>query len=319
MIQDLIYDVGMHNGDDTAFYLSRGYRVVAIEANPALVDRASIRFADHIKSGRLVLTNVAIFPIAGQFDFWISSNDLWSSFDRHLASRRTATVMPIRVRCVPFGAILNEFGVPYFLKVDIEGQDHHCLEALRPDDIPRYVSWEASPRGLADLFHMRKLGYNAFKCIEQPTLRASLKHHIASDRLFNRAIKLGYNAAKWIDQCMFRASLKRHVATDRLIGRAVNRLQQVFSPDLAPTYPNRRDKESQTGGSGPFGDETDGKWQSFESITDDWLAFCRHAIRTQFGNWRVWFDFHATVNPRSTDAVQSPVSPDEAYPGHRCQ
>ena len=33
----LIYDVGMHNGDDTAYYLRRGFRVVAIEPNPALV------------------------------------------------------------------------------------------------------------------------------------------------------------------------------------------------------------------------------------------------------------------------------------------
>ncbi len=30
MIPDLIYDVGMHDGEDTAYYLARGYRVVAI-------------------------------------------------------------------------------------------------------------------------------------------------------------------------------------------------------------------------------------------------------------------------------------------------
>lgn len=35
MDRDLVYDVGMHNGDDTAFYVSQGYRVVAIEADPA--------------------------------------------------------------------------------------------------------------------------------------------------------------------------------------------------------------------------------------------------------------------------------------------
>ena len=32
----VIFDLGMHNGDDTAFYLSRGFNVVALEANPAL-------------------------------------------------------------------------------------------------------------------------------------------------------------------------------------------------------------------------------------------------------------------------------------------
>jgi FkbM family methyltransferase len=40
----LIYDVGMHNGDDTAYYLRRGFRVIAIEPNPALVATAAERF-----------------------------------------------------------------------------------------------------------------------------------------------------------------------------------------------------------------------------------------------------------------------------------
>ena len=38
MKRDLIYDIGMNNGDDTAFYLIRGYRVLAIEANPELAE-----------------------------------------------------------------------------------------------------------------------------------------------------------------------------------------------------------------------------------------------------------------------------------------
>jgi 16S rRNA A1518/A1519 N6-dimethyltransferase RsmA/KsgA/DIM1 with predicted DNA glycosylase/AP lyase activity len=32
--KDLIYDVGMHHGEDTEFYLRKGFRVVAFEADP---------------------------------------------------------------------------------------------------------------------------------------------------------------------------------------------------------------------------------------------------------------------------------------------
>jgi len=32
-----IFDVGLHKGEDTEYYLTRGFRVVAIEANPDLV------------------------------------------------------------------------------------------------------------------------------------------------------------------------------------------------------------------------------------------------------------------------------------------
>ena len=48
-----MYDVGMHNGNDAAFYLHQGYRVVAIEADPVFVEQAKWRFAQEIREGRL--------------------------------------------------------------------------------------------------------------------------------------------------------------------------------------------------------------------------------------------------------------------------
>jgi hypothetical protein len=56
-LNDLVYDVGMNNGDDTAYYLSLGFRTVAIEANPELVKYAKARFAREIASGRLIILN----------------------------------------------------------------------------------------------------------------------------------------------------------------------------------------------------------------------------------------------------------------------
>ncbi len=44
MISNLIYDVGMNNGDDTAYYLEQGFRVVGIEANPDLAGHCRKRF-----------------------------------------------------------------------------------------------------------------------------------------------------------------------------------------------------------------------------------------------------------------------------------
>ena len=38
--QRLIFDIGMHHGQDTAYYLSLGNRVVAVDADPTLIDRA---------------------------------------------------------------------------------------------------------------------------------------------------------------------------------------------------------------------------------------------------------------------------------------
>jgi len=49
----VIFDVGMHDGTDTASYLSRGYAVLAIEADPSLASAGVERFDDAISRGQL--------------------------------------------------------------------------------------------------------------------------------------------------------------------------------------------------------------------------------------------------------------------------
>ena len=60
MQRDLIFDFGMHDGSDTAYYLRKGFRVVAVEANPELVAAGQSRFRAEIAEGRLTIVNKAI-------------------------------------------------------------------------------------------------------------------------------------------------------------------------------------------------------------------------------------------------------------------
>jgi 16S rRNA A1518/A1519 N6-dimethyltransferase RsmA/KsgA/DIM1 with predicted DNA glycosylase/AP lyase activity len=57
---DLIYDVGMHKGEDTEFYLSKGFRVIAFEADPDLVSLCRDRFKRFIDQGQLKIVEGAI-------------------------------------------------------------------------------------------------------------------------------------------------------------------------------------------------------------------------------------------------------------------
>jgi len=59
-IKDLIYDVGMCKGEDTDFYLKKGFRVVAFEADPDLVDMNKKRFAKEINDKKLIIVGGAI-------------------------------------------------------------------------------------------------------------------------------------------------------------------------------------------------------------------------------------------------------------------
>lgn len=69
MIDDLVLDIGMHRGADTEWCLAKGFRVVAVEANPALVKDVTERFADAIAAGRLIIENVGIGPSADTLPF----------------------------------------------------------------------------------------------------------------------------------------------------------------------------------------------------------------------------------------------------------
>lgn len=44
----VIYDFGMHNGDDVEYYLKKGRKIVGVEANPSLVALCADRFRSEI-------------------------------------------------------------------------------------------------------------------------------------------------------------------------------------------------------------------------------------------------------------------------------
>ncbi len=172
MVEDLIYDVGMHRGKDTEYYLGKGFRVVAIDANPDFVEMARHRFSGEFNSGRLTILGVAISDQAGLADFWIDTNDDQKSSLIEENLRSWTSRRRIRVTCETFDTILREHGIPYYLKIDIEGADIRCIRALQGfKERPKYVSFECpldsfdnAFEGLAELW---TLGYRRFKLVNQ--------------------------------------------------------------------------------------------------------------------------------------------------------
>lgn len=182
---DLVYDVGMHEGEDSEFYLRKGFRVVAVEANPDLVERCRERLADFIARQRLTIVEGAIpnvdlgdkAPEQSTF-FKDDVNTGWGTVDAGWADRNTrvgAMSRTIEVRTIDFASVLREHGVPHYLKIDIEGADLTCVRTLRLfKSRPDYVSIESDKtsfraiREEIDLFV--ELGYDAFQAIDQSSL-----------------------------------------------------------------------------------------------------------------------------------------------------
>ena len=185
MIRDLILDVGAHRGEDAAFYLGKGFRVVAVEADPDLAAVCRTALAEHIAAGRCTVVEGAVVSPAlvaagaRTVRFYRNvANSVWGTVEPSWAERNArlgAASVPIDVPALDFAEVLRAHGIPRYLKIDIEGADLHCVEALRAFDArPDYVSLEIDKTSLArmrrEVAALRDLGYDAFQLVEQSSV-----------------------------------------------------------------------------------------------------------------------------------------------------
>lgn len=163
-MRQLIYDVGMHNGDDSAYYLAKGYEVVGIDANPNLCAACTIRFEREIAEGRMTVLNTGVGPAEDRMIFHINERESQlSSFVAPVDSKDSW--LRIRVPVRRLSAIIAEHGPAHYIKIDVEHFDHLILAELEQGGLrPSFISAEAHhPQTLAALL---KLGYRRFKLVE---------------------------------------------------------------------------------------------------------------------------------------------------------
>lgn len=165
----LVFDLGMNNGDDTEYYLAKDYDVVAVEANPYLCEVASKRFSDAISNGRLTILNVAIAESIKDCTFYVNTeNHHWSSLDINWAARNNTSVTPYSVKGTTLPHIIESYGCPYFLKIDIEGGDMTVLHQLLDSNLtPHFLSIEDCRFGFEYIELLYRIGYRRFKLSNQ--------------------------------------------------------------------------------------------------------------------------------------------------------
>jgi FkbM family methyltransferase len=280
---DLIYDVGMHCGEDTEYYLQGGFRVLAIEADPHLVNRARQRFSREIETRQLTILNLGISSQTSVEKFWIcESNSNWNSFDRSVASRDGSPHHAIDVRVQRFDDILREFGSPIYLKIDIEGRDALCLEGLQHAPIPTFISAEdqgPDPRtGIPwVLAMMNSLGYRYFNLVSQQDFRPLFRRHRRS----------------------YQPNLLERVAESAAYGRLrVPAICKLVQPITHKAVLARRNSGHKFpfGSSGPWGKGIPGGWVTFgEACQLQGSIRAAHFANPKVNPWSFWCDWHATT------------------------
>jgi FkbM family methyltransferase len=284
MTPQLIFDIGMCNGDDSAYYLSLGHNVVAVDANPILTGEGEQRFAAEISQGRMTVVNAGILGHSGEFSFYRNLTDPgFSSFDRTRGTQG-GKWEELRIPCITTRELMERFGKPFFMKVDIEGRDIEALKTLNRDLAPAYVSLELN---LADSIveALIDLGYSAFKFVYGETYRPA-------PPIFNRDVA-------W-----------------RLLRRA-GRLVPPLRTAIASLPPKFRDKDeynppgkySPDGypfthySSGPFGEQVAGRWME-PGEARRWFDKLRKGFVDDGLEATFWWDVHARHGSVSTALIQ---------------
>lgn len=163
---DLIFDLGLHKGLDSEFYLKKGFRVVGLEAVPGLCKKA----AELLKplSSNLKIVNKALGKVAdSRVTFYsVPNKDDWGSLDRNQAEKGIETAVEIEVVTTDLKRLFDDHGTPYYLKCDLEGGDHIFLEQLLADHRrPAFVSVEMSNGSEPDL--LAEAGYDTAQIVNQ--------------------------------------------------------------------------------------------------------------------------------------------------------
>ncbi|WP_336516382.1 FkbM family methyltransferase [Pollutibacter soli] len=279
----IIYDVGAHEGDDTGWYLKMGYRVIAVEANPDLVNKLQLKFRKAVSDGNLQIVPKAVTGTGvSEVEFHVTEESGEGSVYNKRLLEAGWKFKTIRVPATSLAALFSEYGMGLYCKIDIEGADIPVLQTLKQNDLlPFYFSVELSGLSLSELNGdasslftaldiFNQLGYKKFKLIDQYTLAT-----VSGTPFYSKQHNIILRAVKKFCKIV-------GVYPKNMLPR--NWYNKVYKHDFTESS------------SGPFGEMLLGKWQTAEQmrqiIKERFAEFDRHdKIRHHI----FWVDLHASM------------------------
>jgi FkbM family methyltransferase len=141
---DLVFDLGANLGRKTKAFLALGANVVAVEPNPDCEDIIHRRCRSAVDRGLLRIVSCAAGARSGRLAFSVhkkhsnvssGSAPFMAAFDGDEVTWRK-----INVEMVTLDNLIRRFGMPDFIKVDVEGMDAEVLQGLRQR--PKFLSFE---------------------------------------------------------------------------------------------------------------------------------------------------------------------------------
>ena len=133
---DLVFDVGSHVGDRIAAFRRLGCRVVACEPNPPLVKTLRLIYG---RDANVTIEPVAVGAAPGEIELAINiDNPTVSTASADFVSAARGApgwqgqhwTRTLRVPVTTLDALIEKYGAPAFIKIDVEGFEAEALAGL---------------------------------------------------------------------------------------------------------------------------------------------------------------------------------------------
>lgn len=178
---NLIFDIGFNIGEftQTCFNKYKNCAVVAVEANPNLVNSASPHFFTNYNF--VLLNNLVSDKEGDGIDFYINpsasgistastefmKNSRFTKGSKYIGENSTQWAPPIKIQSITIDSMIERYGMPDLIKIDVEGYELNVLKGLNQKANDICFEWHEEEKDnlYKILEHLQNIGYTQFGVI----------------------------------------------------------------------------------------------------------------------------------------------------------
>lgn len=166
---DIIFDIGAHNGEKSIKLINFFSKIVLVEPQPNCIEILKNKFS---KLENAIIVQAGLSSKEEILDLKInSSNPLISTFSEHWDKGRFKNSKwdkTLKIKTITLDKLISKYGQPSYIKIDVEGFEYNVIKGLSKKT--GIISFEFTSEFFQDsimcLDYLENLGYKKFNFSE---------------------------------------------------------------------------------------------------------------------------------------------------------